>query len=138
MFKKIYFYTILSLTNIFFFILPVIGRAAEFDKDINDQLNAMNEKADIMTGGSNAGATLGKTISYVIQGFLGLLGIIFIILMLYAGYNWMTASGDEAKVQKAKDTIQRAVIGLIITVAAYGITYFVFQAISGMGGTTPG
>jgi hypothetical protein len=41
----------------------------------------------------------------------------------------MTAGGDEQKVTKAKDSIRRAIIGLIIIVAAYGITYFVFMAL---------
>ena len=62
-----------------------------------------------------------------IKTFLGLLGMIFIILMLVAGYYWMTASGDEEKVNKAKVLIKRAIIGLVIIVAAYAITYFVFS-----------
>ncbi len=61
----------------------------------------------------------------IIQAFLSLLGIIFIILILYAGYNWMTAGGDEEKIRKAKDTLWRAIIGLIITVGAYAIWNFI-------------
>jgi len=52
---------------------------------------------------------------------------LFLTYLLYAGYHWMTAQGDEKKVDKAKDTITRAVIGLIVTVGAYAITYFVIQ-----------
>ena len=80
---------------------------------------------------------IGVITKMVIQGFLGLLGIIFIILMLTAGYNWMTASGNEEKLKKAQITIRMAIIGLIITVFAYAITYFVFSALpfgSGTGG----
>ncbi|MDP2708800.1 MAG: hypothetical protein Q8O93_01995 [bacterium] len=73
-------------------------------------------------------------IQTVISAFLGLLGIIFLILIIYAGYNWMTAQGDEDKVTKAKDTLARAIIGLIIIIAAYSITYFVFNALPGGGG----
>lgn len=60
-------------------------------------------------------------IGRVINVFLSLLGIIFVILIITAGYNWMTAAGDAAKVDKAKSTIWRAVIGLIIIVGAYAI-----------------
>lgn len=63
----------------------------------------------------------------VIQAFLGLLGIIFVILIIVGGYHWMTAGGNEEKVAKARETISRAVIGLIIIVSAYAITYFVFS-----------
>ena len=57
---------------------------------------------------------------------LSLIGVIFLILMIYAGYNWMTARGEEEKVEKAKDTITRAIIGLIIVVGAYAIWAFIF------------
>ncbi|MBU1062963.1 hypothetical protein KJ700_02205, partial [Patescibacteria group bacterium] len=66
-------------------------------------------------------------IGYGIQAILGLLGIIFLILILYAGFNWMTAAGDEEKVTKAKETLSRAIIGLVIIVSAYLITIFVFS-----------
>ena len=71
----------------------------------------------------------GSIIAIVITGFLGLLGVIFIILIIYGGYIWMTAAGDEQKVTKAKDIIKRSVIGLIIIVSAYSITYFVFTSL---------
>lgn len=69
---------------------------------------------------------LASIVGIVIQAFLGLLGVIFLIYMLYAGYSWMTAQGDEEKVTKAKDTISRAVVGLIVIIAAYAISYWVF------------
>jgi hypothetical protein len=43
----------------------------------------------------------------------------------------MTAGGNEEKVSKAKTTLYRAIIGLIITISAYAITYFVFGALDG-------
>ena len=73
------------------------------------------------------GETLPQILSTIISAFLGLLGIIFVVLMVYSGYNWMTAMGDESKVSKAQSTIKQAIIGLIITVSAYAITYFVFN-----------
>jgi len=73
--------------------------------------------------------SLGGIVATAIQAFLGLLGIIFLVLIIYAGFNWMTAQGEEEKVTKAKETLQRAVIGLIIIIAAYSITYFVFNAL---------
>jgi len=88
------------------------------------------------TAGLNPVYTVSDVVSTVISGFLSLLGIIFIILIITAGYNWMSARGEEQKVEKAKETIQRAIIGLVIIVVAYAITYFVFQRLPG--GTGPG
>ena len=74
-----------------------------------------------------------KSIAYsaqiIIAAFLSLLAIIFIILVIIAGYNWMTAAGDDQKVTKAKETIQKAIIGIIIIAMAYAITQFVFKSI---------
>lgn len=72
---------------------------------------------------------LSQIIGIVIQAALGLVGAIFLVLMLYAGYNWMIARGDEEKVTKAKDTITRAIIGIIIVVGAYAIWAYVFEKI---------
>lgn len=61
----------------------------------------------------------------LIFGFLGLLGIAFVILMVYAGFMWMTAQGNEEKVGTAKKLIVQATIGLVIILSAYAITEFV-------------
>ncbi len=70
---------------------------------------------------------LSTAIGTVISVVLALVGLIFLILMIYAGYNWMTARGEEEKVTKAKDTINRAIIGIIIVVGAYAIWAFIFS-----------
>jgi hypothetical protein len=75
--------------------------------------------------------SLSMIIGYVVQFLFGFLGIIFTGLILYSGYNWMTAQGDEAKVDVAKDTINRAVIGLIICLSGYAISNFVISAFVG-------
>jgi amino acid transporter len=88
------------------------------------------EKAFLSTAGFSPSATIGEIIATIIQTVLGLLGIIFIAFLVYAGFQWMTANGNEEKVTKAKQTIIRAIIGLIIVIAAYSITYFVFSALN--------
>ena len=82
-------------------------------------------------------SSLAQIVAVAIQAFLGLLGIIFLVLMITAGFKWMTASGNEEKLTEAKETIWRAVIGLIIVVAAYAITYFVFNSLDWFGGGGP-
>ena len=62
-----------------------------------------------------------------VSALFSLLGIIFTGLMLYAGYNWMTAAGDEGKTTTAKDTIRRAIIGLVITAGSWAIWKFVAE-----------
>jgi len=83
-----------------------------------------------------ANGSIGAIMAKVLTTFLSLLAIIFIVLIVLAGYNWMTAGGEEQKVTKAKDSIQKAVIGLIIIMSAYVITAFVFNNLPAGGGSS--
>lgn len=56
---------------------------------------------------------------------LSFVGIIFLMLIVWAGIQWMTAQGNSSQVDKAKDLMINAIIGLIIVTAAYSITYFI-------------
>lgn len=77
-------------------------------------------------------------IASIIKTILGLLGIIFIILMILSGYQWMTAGGNEDAIKKARGRIVNAIIGLVIVVLAYSITAFVFKNLPGGGSNTSG
>lgn len=66
----------------------------------------------------------------IIKTALSLLGVIFIILIIYGGYLWMTAGGNEDKVSKAQTIIRNSVIGLAIVLAAYAITFFIVQQLT--------
>ena len=72
---------------------------------------------------SNAGA-LGA-VGLVISVALSLLGVVFLILMIYGGFVWMNSRGNEQDVEKAKNIIRNSIVGLLIVVAAYGITVFI-------------
>lgn len=75
------------------------------------------------------------TISDIIKVALGLLGIVALVIILIAGFKWMTASGNEEKVGEAKKMMLQGVIGLAIVFAAYAIAQFVltqlYQATTG-------
>ena len=119
-FKKI----IILFCLIVLLILPILSFAASPAYDNLNKVGSGLDNAPYAPADQNK---LAEIIGIVIQAFLGILGVLFLIYMLYAGYHWMTAQGDEEKVTKAKDTIQRAVIGLIVTIGAYAITYFVIE-----------
>ncbi|NCD01041.1 hypothetical protein EOL94_03040 [bacterium] len=76
----------------------------------------------------------------IIQIALGFLGLIAVVLILYAGFLWMTAEGDENKVAQAKRVLKNAIIGLIIILSSWGITVFILnrfmQATNNGGGGT--
>lgn len=73
---------------------------------------------------------LPKYIGEVIKIILGLLGIIFLSMVVYAGFKWLTAAGDEKKVGDAINIINHALFGLAIVVGAYVITHWVVDMIT--------
>ncbi|MCX6794991.1 MAG: hypothetical protein NTY31_03360 [Candidatus Falkowbacteria bacterium] len=72
-------------------------------------------------------ASTPKIVGTVIGAFLGFLGLVFLVLMIIAGYNWMAADGNEEEVKKSKNIIKQAIIGMVVALAAYSIWNFVFQ-----------
>lgn len=117
-------------------LLPVLPSAAEAQTDsfgFGQKLNDVAQQSGYNPGNE---PSLDQRISSYIGLFLSFLGVIFMIIMLYGGYNWMTAGGSEDKIDKAKDTIWAAVIGIIIVIAAYAISVFVVSRIWGST-TTP-
>lgn len=87
---------------------------------------------------SVSGDTWQGIIAEFITIFISIIGIIFLILIILSGINWMTAGGDKDKVEKSKTRIKEAVIGLGIVIAAYLITYAVMYYLGQSIGLTTG
>ena len=102
--------------------------------------------ADQIKGQTQAGATkagFGNAkdpriiVAQVVQLSLGLVGSVFLVLFALSSYWYITARGREDRVEKATGTIKRSIIGLIIIIAAYSITYFVTQKVQEAVKSTP-
>lgn len=70
---------------------------------------------------------LSGLIADIIKIALSLIGVVLIIFLLYAGYLWMGADGNEEKISKAKLIIMNSFIGLFLVICAYAITYFIIK-----------
>lgn len=101
-----------------------------------DPMEQLNNAPNLKSLGNGGESGLVKTIDNVIGVLLGFLGLLFVILVLYAGFLWMTAAGDDAKIKKAKQIIIAATIGVVIIFAAYAITSFVIKNISNATGAS--
>jgi hypothetical protein len=65
----------------------------------------------------------------LIRMLLGFLALVFLILILWAGFKWMTAAGNTETIARAKKIITSALIGLAIIFLSYAITAFVFEVV---------
>ena len=70
-------------------------------------------------------ADLKTTVLNIVRLVLSLMTLIAVVLVIYGGFVWLTAAGNEDNVEKAKRIISAAVIGLIIILLAWAVVIFV-------------
>ncbi len=106
------------LVQILFFVLPTQAACDGYDSgdpyglDCGENSNLTNKDArDIVA----------NLINIVLQ----ISGIILILYIIYAGYLWMTAAGDDDQITKAKNIISACVVGLLIVLSSYSLASFV-------------
>lgn len=121
MLKKIILLAIFSLA----IFMPAFASA----QGLKNASGFLDQAAD--TSKTGLSSDLAGTVASVIKAILALVGTAFLVLTIYAGVLWMTAQGNEEQVTKAVGIIKASIIGLIIIMSAYAITYFVTSKLSG-------
>ena len=110
--KKTILHHLIPLFLLFFLAIPVYAQHGLTKTADASTLSTYNQDVPTMLG-------------TVIGAAMSLVGVVFFVLSIYAGFLWMTARGDETQAKKARDTLTMSVIGLIIVFGAYAITAFV-------------
>ncbi len=117
--KKIFIISLLVTIVVGFFCISNLVIADEFGlEEAVTAAGLMNNQRDLPT---LVGSILGTALSFI--------GVLFFALMVFGGFMWMTARGNEEQTKKALNTITAAVIGLIIVLSSYTITSFVFKSV---------
>ncbi len=101
--------------------LPISFDPAEND----DNLTTIN-RLTFLSGGNDP---LSISIN-IINTALGFLGLCSILVFLYAGLIWFKASDNEEEINKAKQIIIGAIIGLLLTLGALGTSLAVFNQLT--------
>lgn len=119
MIKKKYLFSFIFLLAASFFVVSNFTFAQDFGlQPVEDQIALSSDDPRAI-------------IARIIQIVLSFLGVIILVLMIYAGFLYMTSGGDQEKISKAKRILQNAAIGLLITLSAWGITTFVLSRLYG-------
>lgn len=119
--KKLLAKNLLSLAIIMFLIAPVLLIAKNASAQLDVGLNEVNNTIQL---GSDDPRTI---VARIINMAMLFLGIIAVVLILLAGFKWMTAGGNEDKVGEARKLMGAGVIGLVIILCAWGIAQFVLN-----------
>lgn len=123
--KKHFFALILISLFLALTFAPGLYAASMFDQ-ISGSVKTFTDQA---IGGGQAvrvdQTTFLNSLMKIINYLLTFLGTLFMLGVIYAGFLWMTAKGNEEQVGKAKEMIKQFVIGLIIIISARIITEFI-------------
>jgi len=66
-------------------------------------------------------------IGRIIKTVMGVMGSIFLLMLIYAGVLWMVAHGSAEKIKKAGGIIIWSTLGIIVILASYAIVSFIFD-----------
>jgi hypothetical protein len=118
---------ILILFSVFCFAFVSQSILAATESGTDTALKGLNTTAGKAFGDTSSGMmkSVPGAIGTIVGSLLAFIGVIFFILIVYGGFLWMTAAGNDAQVGKAKDLISAAIIGLVIVLMAYAITSYV-------------
>jgi len=106
---------------------------------MNSFLPALEGLTGANTALTNVGTGLGTSsqttdlptlIGNIISVGLGFMGVLLVVMIVYAGFIYATSQGDDAKIKSAKKMISSSIVGLVLVVAAYAIASYVISAIS--------
>lgn len=114
------------------FIFSTIG-SVSVSADTVDQIRSGARGAEsVEAGGSptDGTATVKRVIKTVVDILLFLVGSFAVIMMVIAGFRFVTANGDANTVSQAKNTIIYSVIGIVVAVMSWAIVNFILQAIT--------
>ncbi len=94
---------------------------------LDDTAEAAYGSGAVNDDSKNIGIFVG---TYIIKPVIGLTGLIFLVLTVYAGMIWMTSAGDSKRVEKAKSVLVASVVGALIIASAYVIVNTVIDSLS--------
>ena len=121
---------LLVLTAIFGFSFNFIPIAPTYaDENICNLPNVSQSVLDA-AGCGNSVKALPDVVTIILNVVIGLAGLVSVIFIIIGGLNYMTSSGEAAKIEKAKKTILYAVIGLVVCALSFAIANFAIDAIN--------
>jgi len=103
-----------------FLITPLIGQATSLPGPLQAVTDVAN-KASLTT---SADITIQQVIINGINYLLGFLGILFLISIIWAGWQWMSSMGETEKIEKAKSRLKNSIIGLLIILISFAFTVY--------------
>lgn len=70
-----------------------------------------------------------QLIGQVINSVLGIVGSIALLMFIWGGFLWMTAAGNDEKIQQGKKTLTWSALGLVVIFSSYALVSYLIKNI---------
>lgn len=125
---------ILSFSSLIMFSVPLLAtgtaHAVFNQQDINSSVCG-GTNGDLtgatQTNCTNASGTANNLVRTVVNVLSVIVGAVAVIMIIFAGFRYITSGGKQESVTSAKNTILYAVIGLVIVALAQLIVHYVLN-----------
>jgi type IV secretion system pilin len=81
---------------------------------------------------------IGGCIAVLVKWILGLVAVVAVAFVVYGGFLYITAGGNDDQIKQGKQAVVGAVVGIIVVGLAYAIVEFVARALGASGGGAGG
>lgn len=115
-------FIVLGLTSLLLVVFTALGGGTAGAQLINPGDVPSNVAA--ATGGEGSIRAL---ILRIVDFFLLFLGLIAVIMIIYGGITYVTAAGNQEKVDSAKKIIMYAIVGIIIVLISFALVNTVIR-----------
>lgn len=133
--KKFIKLSLLTVFWLLFFVLVSQSQAAGLLQTVQE--GGLNEIGITGYGTATTPQDPRVFVARIINIAISFLGIIFTVLTVYAGFQWMTSGGDSGKIDNAKKRLSAGIIGLVIVLASWGISSYVANCVWYVAGNDP-
>lgn len=101
-----------------------------------DTAHAQLPNLDPLRADAFAALGVGGILVFIIRGLFTIAGVLAVLYIILAGYQYITSAGDPAKAEKARNGVLYAVIGIVVIALSYAIVNAVTDVIRNVR-TTP-
>ncbi len=95
------------------------------------RVNVGGQVSGVLNGAFKIKSNLVSLSGGYISTVLVLAGVLAVVYIMIAGFNYLTSAGDDGKAKKAKEGLRSAIFGLIYILLAYGIVRLVRLVLTG-------
>ena len=127
--KKIFVGAIIIFLLFAYCLLFIDSVKAQSFGELSDSLANLAGRVKDTKGGTIKKADLPTIVGGILYGVLGFLGVLCLVIIIYAGIKWTMAGGNQETVASARKTIQYAIIGVIVILGAYAASIYIIEQV---------